>query len=69
MQAISALTGADVAASIDATGNAKLGGNWDLEYSTGKIESAVAFSVDVQQNWGGLLADGPEPGQFISLNT
>ena len=31
------------------------GGNWDLEYSTGEIETVVAFSMDVQQNWGHLL--------------
>ena len=33
------MTGADVAASTDATGDAALGGNWDLELQTGTIES------------------------------
>lgn len=35
------LTGADVAASTDPTGNSALGGNWDLEYHDGDIASDV----------------------------
>ena len=38
------LTGADIAASTDATGAADKGGDWDLELSTGAIE-ATALSV------------------------
>ncbi|MBF0109818.1 MAG: DUF4347 domain-containing protein [Magnetococcales bacterium] len=34
-------TGADVAASIDATGASRLGGDWDLERATGPIESNI----------------------------
>ena len=33
------LTGADVAASDDLTGSARLGGDWDLEYGNGRIET------------------------------
>jgi len=36
---LSQLTGADVAASTDATGAARLGGNWALETQTGLIEA------------------------------
>jgi len=36
------LTGADVAASNDATGAAELGGDWTLEFATGAIETAFA---------------------------
>ncbi len=39
------LTGADVAASTDLTGNRSQGGDWDLEVQSGSIESAVAFDV------------------------
>lgn len=46
------LTGADVAASDDITGNAQLGGNWELEHRTGSIETA-SFKV---QSWSGSLA-------------
>jgi Domain of unknown function (DUF4347) len=35
-------TGADVAASDDLTGSAALGGDWDLEYATGAIETTLA---------------------------
>ncbi|MCC7339361.1 MAG: DUF4347 domain-containing protein, partial [Pirellulaceae bacterium] len=56
LDALSALTGADVAASADATGSASLGGDWDLEYKRGSIESNLAFTSDVQANWHELLA-------------
>ncbi|WP_182867604.1 DUF4347 domain-containing protein [Rhodopirellula sp. JC639] len=52
---LASLTGADVAASDDDTGHAIFGGDWDLEYSTGAIETSLAFSLDVQQNWAHLL--------------
>ena len=51
------LTGADVAASIDDTGHALLGGDWELEYKAGSIESDVVFSPDIQSSWSGLLAE------------
>jgi hypothetical protein len=41
---IAALTGADVAASTDLTGSAALGGDWDLEFSTGSIEASEFLS-------------------------
>ena len=55
IEALSELTGADVVASDDLTGNAELGGDWDLEYVVGHIETDVIFSVDVQQDWLGTL--------------
>lgn len=39
VQRLADLTGADVAASTDATGSADRDGNWDLEYATGAIEA------------------------------
>ncbi|EMI15641.1 Laminin G, subdomain protein 2 domain protein [Rhodopirellula maiorica SM1] len=51
----SQLTGADVAASVDLTGHQSLGGDWDLEYHVGAIETNVAFSLDVQQAWTEVL--------------
>ncbi len=50
-QALAALTGADVAASTGDTGAAELGGDWVLEYETGKIETATLSAED----WGHLL--------------
>jgi len=56
VQNLADLTGADVAASTDATGAEHLGGNWVMESSTGLIESAVLVSTaDI------LLAGSPVP--------
>ncbi|MCB2008525.1 MAG: DUF4347 domain-containing protein, partial [Rhodoferax sp.] len=52
------LTGADVAASTDLTGAAAQGGNWTLEFGTGRIEAAGALSSAGQQTWAGTLAVG-----------
>ncbi len=49
------LTGADVAASIDTTGNAAKGGNWTLEYATGKIETATPFTDFLMNSYQGIL--------------
>lgn len=51
-QLLAALTNADVAASNDDTGAAKFGGDWQLEYSSGAIETT---SVAVA-NWDHLMA-------------
>ncbi len=57
IDAFGRLTGADVAASKDLTGAAILGGDWDLEYQVGSIESTLAFTSQIQHGWGGVLAD------------
>ncbi|MCP4341094.1 MAG: DUF4347 domain-containing protein, partial [Desulfobulbaceae bacterium] len=56
IESISVLTGADVAASDDATGHTLLGGDWELEHQLGRIESSLAISEQAQQDWNGLLA-------------
>jgi Domain of unknown function (DUF4347)/Domain of unknown function (DUF4082) len=53
---LSKLTGADIAASTDVTGNANRGGNWTLEYTTGKIETATPFTNSLINSYQGLLA-------------
>ncbi|ULA64539.1 MAG: hypothetical protein LZF86_140065 [Nitrospira sp.] len=58
---LSVLTGADVAASIDATGAAALGGDWVLESHTGAIETAVVATEDGQANWQALLSADTAP--------
>ncbi|MGB8691685.1 MAG: DUF4347 domain-containing protein, partial [Microcoleus sp.] len=57
---LSEITGADVAASTDKTGNAALGGDWELEKTTGAIEAGLAFSQDAIANYAGVLALEPE---------
>ena len=56
MQTLARVTGADVAASQDPTGNRRLGGDWDLERRTGTIEARVAPSTRAQRRWAGVLA-------------
>jgi len=56
------LTGADVAASTDATGQASLGGDWDLEFSVGTIETFSPLNSSITANWNDLL-------QAISVTT
>lgn len=41
IDAVASITGADVAASVDDTGAASLGGNWTLERNSGKIETTT----------------------------
>ncbi|WP_415036523.1 DUF4347 domain-containing protein, partial [Azonexus sp.] len=56
IQSLAQLTGVDVAASVDRTGDVAQGGNWQFEERTGTIESALLLSDDAQQQWHGVLA-------------
>jgi Domain of unknown function (DUF4347)/Malectin domain/Glucose / Sorbosone dehydrogenase/IPT/TIG domain len=49
------LTGADVAASTDLTGNSQLGGNWDLEYQTDRIETISTVLPALTQSYAATL--------------
>ncbi len=53
-------TGADIAASIDDTGNVSLGGNWVLELQTGSIESSSVLSAQAEASYQGILAQTTE---------
>jgi hypothetical protein len=52
IQQLANMTGADVAASDDLTGNAALGGDWVLEASTGAIETPILRAVDYADTLG-----------------
>jgi hypothetical protein len=56
---LSQLTKANVAASTTPTGNAKLGGDWNLEFIIGKIQATLAFSPAVTAAYSGVLGNGP----------
>ncbi|MDP4078933.1 DUF4347 domain-containing protein, partial [Acidovorax sp. A1169] len=56
LQALAQLTGADVAASNDATGGAVKGGDWDLEITTGAVGHDSAIDVNMLSNYEGNLA-------------
>jgi len=48
LQGIADAAGADVAASVNTTGSADLGGDWILEYASGSIETA---SISLDATW------------------
>ena len=50
------LTGTDVAASTDATGAALLGGDWNLEFQVGNIETPSLAQRFQLFDWNGLLS-------------
>ncbi len=70
---IAELTQADVAASIDLTGNAALGGDWDLEYQVGAIAAeSRSLSLNLTDTFDGILlgvADANELATQIGLGT
>ncbi|MGB5440513.1 MAG: DUF4347 domain-containing protein, partial [Gammaproteobacteria bacterium] len=55
VDALAELTGADVAASDDLTGHARMGGDWELEYRVGLIEADVVIDAGTQAAWQGSL--------------
>ncbi|MBL1179034.1 DUF4347 domain-containing protein [Pantanalinema sp. GBBB05] len=63
VQILGQLTGADVAASENLTGNSALGGDWTLEYQFGSIEAAQAFLQPAEAAYQGVLAT------FFVINT
>ncbi|MHC5856139.1 Calx-beta domain-containing protein [Nostoc sp.] len=72
VQQISRITGADVAASTNKTGSEALGGDWNLEVKTGKIEASLAFKPEVIQAYQSILPasfTGTYTQNFNTLNT
>jgi glucose/arabinose dehydrogenase len=56
------LTGVDIAASNNSTGASSQGGDWQLEYSTGSIETATPLSSAAIDSYSGILG----PPAFLS---
>ena len=68
LRQLSDLTGADVAASNDLTGNSREGGDWVLEIKYGQIDAPELFSAKSYLEWQGLLAgSNPPTGTDISI--
>ena len=55
LDSLSRLTGADVAASDDPTGAQQLGGDWDLEFVLGLLDTSVAVDTATQGQFASLL--------------
>ena len=58
LQKLQQLTQANIAASAKPTGSKALGGDWNLEVTTGAVTSSIAFSATVTENYDFVL---PEP--------
>lgn len=65
---LAAATGADVAASDDATGAAIFGGDWQLEAQHGRIDSDLAFVATALASYEGLLAINDQNFDGAPLN-
>jgi hypothetical protein len=68
IEALSRLTGADVAASDDLTGGAELGGDWNLEFHAGDVETSIVFSQSMVLDWNATL-QGVAVGGETRANT
>ncbi|TAG60451.1 MAG: DUF4347 domain-containing protein [Oscillatoriales cyanobacterium] len=55
IQKLSELTGANIAASNNLTGSAALGGDWELEITTGQIDAELAFKPEVLKTYNHVL--------------
>ncbi|MEG4470331.1 FG-GAP-like repeat-containing protein, partial [Microcoleus sp. AT9_B5] len=60
LQRLSELTGADIAASANPTGNAALGGDWELEVQIGLIETPIPFNANALKTYSSLLGFAPK---------
>ena len=49
------LTGANIAASNNLIGSAKLGGNWKLNVKAGQVKTAIAFETKTQETYSAVL--------------
>lgn len=56
IESLSKMTGADVAASSDWTGDVSQGGDWELEVSVGQIDVSEIFGTDGDVGYANLLA-------------
>ena len=56
LSTIAAATAADIAGSEDITGHSSLGGDWDLEYQIGTLQSNVIAESPLFADWQGTLA-------------
>lgn len=56
IQSLSKMTGADIAASSDWTGDEGQGGDWDLEVSVGEVDIDAIFGADGDIGYDNLLA-------------
>ncbi|MEG4407539.1 DUF4347 domain-containing protein, partial [Microcoleus sp. MON2_D5] len=67
---LSELTSADVAASNNITGNAELGGDWNLEVETGTIETSIPFNSESLKTYKYILPAVANPdNKAVTVNS
>ena len=69
VEKLSQLTGAEIAASTNLTGSAARGGDWELEFTTGKIETPLAVSAAVRETYAGVLGFGNGGHVIVDLGS
>ncbi|HTS55539.1 MAG TPA: DUF4347 domain-containing protein, partial [Burkholderiales bacterium] len=69
VDALSRLTGADVAASENLTGAAAKGGDWTLEYHTGAIQTGVVLSAAEEKSYDAVLQSTAVGGETRANTT
>ncbi len=69
VESLAQLTGADVAASDDATGTAILNADWELEVQRGEIESETLFISAENSQWNSVLAIVPTSETLVNTTT
>ncbi|MEG5227101.1 DUF4347 domain-containing protein, partial [Microcoleus sp. AT9b-C5] len=55
VQKMRELTGANIAASNNIIGSTKLGGNWQLNVTAGRVKTAIAFETKTQETYSAVL--------------
>jgi len=65
VQEFAHVTGAPVAANTKTTGGTGVGGDWNLDYSTGPIEAQPVFSAAADSSYGSLLGIGTDLKTYI----
>lgn len=68
LQRIAQLTDADLAASNDLTGSAALGGDWELEVTTGQIEASIPFESEVINSYNSVFGLAFDYNDFASTS-
>jgi hypothetical protein len=69
LDALAQVTGADVAASVDATGAATLGGNWALEAQRGRIETPALQALSFSGLLGTITFSSAQPDMDFTHTT
>ncbi|MEC5031494.1 MAG: Ig-like domain-containing protein [Oscillatoria sp. PMC 1051.18] len=71
VEQLSRITGAKIAAASHPVGSRSQGGNWNLDYTTGKITSPLAFTDEVRLAYQGIfpvdIADGDVAGLIAAI--